>query len=344
MGLTFDAGGFAQYMERALEIAQYDQFAARRAQAQARGRLRGIGIANYVESPVGAPKERVELAVSGAGVEIRAGTQSSGQGHETTFAQVLADQLGIAPEKIRLRTGDTRLVAGGGTHSDRSLRLAGTLIVRAAARLIEQARQAAASALEAPAADLVYEAGRFRIAGTDRSIALLDLAKITALSAAEALEERIPAYPAGAAVCEVEVDPETGAVEVVRYATVDDVGRAVNPMIVDGQTHGGIAQGIGQALAEGVAFDATGQLLTGSFLDYGLPRAMDLPLFACELAEDPTPGNALRIKGGGEGGIVPATAAVINALCSALQVDDVPMPATAQTVWAIIGGTRREDR
>ena len=344
MGLTFEAGDFAQYMERALSIAEYDQFEARRARSRAKGLLRGIGIANYVESPVGAPRERIELTVSAAGVELIAGTQSSGQGHETTFAQVLAERLGVPLERIRLRTGDTQFVsAGGGTHSDRSMRLAGTLIVRGAARIVEQAQQAAASALEVEATDLVYEDGTFRIAGTDRGIPLLELAKAGPLHAVEELGGRLPAYPAGAAVCELEVDPETGSVAVVRYATVDDVGQAVNPMIVDGQTHGGIAQGIGQALAEGVVYDGSGQLLTGSYLDYGLPRASDLPPFACELAEDPARGNPLRIKGGGEGGIVPATAAVINALCSALDVDDVPMPATSQTVWRIICGTRRED-
>jgi len=203
--------------------------------------------------------------------------------------------------------------------------------------------EAAASALEVQAADLVYEDGTFRIAGTDRGIPLLELAKARPLHAVEEIDGRLPAHPAGAAVCEVEVDPQTGCVAVVRYATVDDVGQAVNPMIVDGQTHGGIAQGLGQALAEGVVYDASGQLLTGSYMDYGLARATDLPPFACELAEDPARGNPLRIKGGGEGGIVPATAAVINALCSALDVDDVPMPATSHAVWSIISGTRRGD-
>jgi carbon-monoxide dehydrogenase large subunit len=341
MGLLFDSGDFHRYMERALAIAEYEKFPRRREEAKSRGRLRGIGVANYVESPVGAPMERVEIKVDDGGVEMISGTQSSGQGHETTFVQVLADRLGIPHGKIRLRTGDTDLVkAGGGSHSDRSMRLAGTLIVVAAARVVEQGRQAAAAALEAQADDLVYEQGEYRIAGTDRGISLFALGP---LAAAEDLSRRIPAHPAGAAVCEVEVDPETGQVEVARYATVDDVGQAINPMIVDGQTHGGIAQGIGQALAEGVVFDHTGQLLSGSFMDYALARSTDLPRFACELMEDATTGNPLRVKGGGEGGIVPATAAVINALCSALGVDDVPMPATPHTVWSIICGTRRRD-
>jgi carbon-monoxide dehydrogenase large subunit len=263
-----------------------------------------------------------------------AGTQSSGQGHETTFVQVLADQLGIPMQRIRLRTGDTDFVkGGGGTHSDRSMRLAGTLIVKTAERVIEQGKETAAALLEAPPGDLVFENGEYRIAGTDRSVSLFAVAEKKTLAASEQFTGRIPAYPAGAAVCEVEVDPETGQVQVARYTTVDDAGQAINPMIIDGQTHGAIAQGVGQALSEGMVFDSSGQILTGSYMDYGLSRATDLPLFKCELAEDPTAGNPLRVKGGGEGGIVPATAAVINALCDALGVEDLPMPATPQTIW-----------
>jgi carbon-monoxide dehydrogenase large subunit len=328
MRLVFDSGDFAGYMERALEIADYSTFPSRRTAGK---RLRGIGIANYVESPVGAPRERIELHVTREGIDIVAGTQSTGQGHETSFAQVAADALEVPMEKIRLRTGDTAFVkAGGGSHSDRSLRFAGTLIVSSARRLIDLGRNAAAAKLEAAPQDLVYERGTFRVAGSDRAVALLDLAP---LAADDEFNGRIPACPAGCAVCELEVDPETGAVEVLRYVTVDDVGQAVNPLIVDGQTHGGIVQGIGQALMEGVALDPDKQVLTGSFMDYALARAEDLPSFQTELAEDPTQGNPLRVKGGGEGGVVPATAAVINALCDALGVDDISMPATPQRVW-----------
>lgn len=329
MRLVFDSGDFAGYMERALRMADYAGFAARKG-----GRLRGIGVANYVESPVGSPRERVELHLTPRGVEIISGTHSTGQGHETSFAQVAADRLELPIEQIRLRTGDTAFVkAGGGTHSDRSLRFAGTLIVAAAAKLIEKARQAAATKLEAQAADLVYREGEFRIAGTDRAVGLLELAP---LAADEDINARIPAYPGGAAVCELEVDRDTGSVRILRYVSVDDVGRVVNPSIVDGQTHGGIAQGVGQALFEGVARDGAGQVLTGSFMDYGIARADNLPSLETALAEDPTRGNILGVKGGGEGGVVPATAAVINALCDALGVDDVPMPATPERVWRIL--------
>jgi carbon-monoxide dehydrogenase large subunit len=329
MRLLFESGDFAGYMERALEIADYAGFAERKRKAR---RPRGLGMANYVESPVGAPRERIELRVTQGAIEIIAGTQSSGQGHETAFAQVAADQLELPIEKIRLRTGDTAFVkSGGGTHSDRSLRFVSTLLVAAGRQLLEKGRQAAAAKMEVAAADVVYQQGSFRVAGTDRAIALLDLAE---LAVEEDFNGRIPAHPGGCAVCELEVDPDTGAVEILRYVTVDDVGQAVNPLIVDGQTHGGIAQGIGQALMEGVALDAANQVLTGSFMDYGFARAENLPSFETALAEDPTAGNPLRIKGGGEGGVVPATAAVINALCDALGVDDIAMPATPQRVWS----------
>ena len=331
MRFVLDCANFAGYMERALEMADYEGFAARKRNAR---RPRGIGIANYVESPVGAARERIELVVERDALVVISGTQSAGQGHETSFAQVIADRLELPIEKIRLRTGDTAIVkVGGGSHSDRSLRYAATLIVAAAGELVDRGRRAAAERLEARADDVVYERGMFRIAGTDRAISLFDLAP---LDAAEEINARIPACPGGAAVCELEVDPDTGTVELLRYVSVDDVGQPVNPLIVDGQTHGGIVQGIGQALYESVARDASGQVLTGSFMDYGIARAQNLPSFDTALMEDPTPGNPLRIKGGGEGGVVPASAAVLNALCDALGVDDVPLPATAERVWRIL--------
>jgi carbon-monoxide dehydrogenase large subunit len=284
-------------VDRALAMADYALFDARRSAAP---RPRGIGIACYVESPVGAPRERVELSVGKHGIDMVAGTQSTGQGHETSFAQVLADQLQVPIEKIRLRTGDTAFVkGGGGSHSDRSLRFASTLIVAASKRVIDSGREAAAERLEAGIEDIEYRDGRFYVQGTDRFVALFDLAP---LAAEEDFNGRIPASPAGCAVCELEVDPDTGAVRVLRYVSVDDVGQAVNPLIVDGQTHGGIAQGVGQALIEGAVFDSSKQVLTGSFMDYGLPRADNLPRFETALMEDPTHGNPLRVKGGGEGG------------------------------------------
>ena len=339
MGLSLEAVDFPRYQETALELAGWSDFARRRAESAARGRLRGIGMANYVESPVGAPAERVVVNVGREGVELVAGTQSSGQGHETAFAQVVAHHLGLPLDRVKLRTGDTAFVAaGGGTHSDRSMRYVGNLALRACEHIVELGREGAAARLEAHARDLVFEGGEYRVAGTDRAVGLLELAP---LSAPEGIRARMPAYPGGCAVCELEVDPESGEIRLLAYTTVDDVGQPINPMIVHGQTHGGIVQGIGQALAEAVAFGEDRQLLTGSWLDYGMLRAEQLPSFSGQLVEQPTGGNRLRIKGGGEGGIVPATAAVINALCDALGVDDVTMPATPFRVWSVLQEKRR---
>ncbi len=342
MGFTYDSGDFRGYMVRARELADWDGFAERRKHSEAAGKLRGIGLANHIEAPVGAPVEEVRLNVLANGtVEVIAGTQSTGQGHETTFAQVVADKLGIDMNAVRIRYGDTQYVAGGGgTHSDRSMRIAGSLIVKASDEILEKARHVASRLLEVAARDLVFESGRCCVAGTDRSIGIFEIARSAELTATAKFFGRMPAHPAGAAVCEVEIDPETGGVDVTRYTAVDDVGQAVNPMIVEGQVHGGIAQGLGQALCETVALDPSGQVLSGSFLDYAIPRAADVPAFRAECLEDPTAGNPLRVKGGGEGGIMPATAAVINALCDALGVDDIEMPATPQRVWQCLRGKR----
>jgi aerobic carbon-monoxide dehydrogenase large subunit len=335
MGFTYDSGDFAGYMERALALADWDGFPARRKASEASGKLRGIGLANHIEAPVGAPVEEVKMTVLPNGeVEVVAGTQSTGQGHETTFAQVVADRLGVGMSAVRIRTGDTRYVAGGGgTHSDRSMRIAGSLIVQASDEIIGKAKAAASRLLEAAPQDLVLESGQVRVAGTDRSIGIFEIARSAELAAAAKFFGRMPAHPAGAAVCEVEIDPETGKLDVVRYTAVDDVGQAVNPAIVEGQVHGGIAQGLGQALYEGVALDEAGQVLSGSFLDYAIPRADDVPAFGTEAMEHPTAGNPLRVKGGGEGGIMPATAAAIGAVCDALGADDVDMPAAPYRIW-----------
>ncbi|OGA35041.1 MAG: xanthine dehydrogenase [Betaproteobacteria bacterium RIFCSPLOWO2_12_FULL_62_13b] len=359
MDIVYDSGDFQGYMDKVLAASEWQGFPARKAEARARGRLAGIGLANHISGPVGAPFERTTVRVLGTGkVEVTLGTQSSGQGHETSFAQIMADSLGVPFESIHIRYGDTDFVTlGGGTHSERSLRISGTLIVRASAEIMERGRAAAASLLEAAAQDLVYEAPFYRINGTDRMIGLFEVAdaiesgkcgeELKRLEATSDFKGRIPAYPAGAAVCELEIDPATGTVEITRYTTVDDAGRPINPMLIAGQTHGGIAQGVGQALFEGMVFDSdSGQVLTGSFADYCLCRADSLPSFCVGHAEDPTDGNPLRIKGGAEAGIMPATAAVINALCDALSdagVEDVPMPATPAVVWKVLSKIKTPD-
>ncbi|PXW24757.1 xanthine dehydrogenase family protein molybdopterin-binding subunit [Paraburkholderia caballeronis] len=354
MGLTYDSGEFARNMARALELAEWDGFEARRAQSLAQGKLRGIGVANYIESPVGAPRERIELTVLPEGrIDIVAGTQSTGQGHETTFAQVVAQHLGVPMAAITLRTGDTAFVSvGGGSHSDRSMRLGGMLLVDTAAQIVATGTQVAAALFDVAPERVSFADGAFVDPASDRRIGLFEVAARIAsdglpgdpatrkLYAEAEVNTRVPAHPTGSAVCELEVDPDTGIVKLVNYTSVDDVGQPINPLIVEGQVHGGLAQGIGQALSETCYLDRdTGQVLTGSYMDYGMPRAGAIPPLRLELTEDPTHGNPLRVKGGGESGITPATATIFNALADALKAfgsDELAMPATPKVVWEYI--------
>jgi carbon-monoxide dehydrogenase large subunit len=347
-------------MESVLKLADWKGFPARRREAKKRGNLAGIGIANYVESPVGHPSEYVRVAVhAGRQIVAIAGTQSSGQGHETTFAQVLADRLGILPEEVKLVTGDTAVVpAGSGTHSDRSMRLAGTLLVEASDRIIDQARRVFAALVGCAEKDVSFDGGFFESPRSNRRLDVFDIAQAVAtdptleaklrtpLTSEARFTGRIPAYPTGAAVCEIEIDRETGAVALTRYSSVDDCGQPINPLILHGQVHGGIAQGAGQALSECVAHERpSGQVLTGSFMDYAMPRADMMPSFTVELAEDPTKGNPLRVKGGGEAGITPALAAIMNAVVDALSAHGIAhmdMPASPARVWAAIAAARRK--
>lgn len=352
VGLTYDSGDFVGNMDRVLELADWPGFAARREEAKARGRLLGFGLANYVESPVGIPHERIDLSVDAAAEEIVvvAGTQSTGQGHETSFAQVVADKLGVHPDRVRLVTGDTLQVkSGGGTHSDRSMRLGGTLLVETSASIVAQVRAAIAGRLQIEQDRVSFDGGLFRILGTNETFTIFDAARIvddprlseedrSPLTATASFTGRIPAYPTGAAVCEVEVDPATGQVEITRYASVDDVGQPINPLILHGQVHGGIAQGVGQALCEAFLHEG-GQVTTGTYMDYAMPRADLLPDIRVALVEDPTGGNPLRVKGGGESGITPALATTMNAVVDALSefgVEHIDMPATPSRVWAAI--------
>ncbi len=359
-GITFDSGDFVANMERAAQRAGWNGFAQRRAEARGRGRLRGIAIANYVGIPVGAPMEKVDIAVHGNRIEIRAGTQSTGQGHETSFVQVAAQWLGVELDAVSLVTGDTRLVElGGGTHSDRSMRLAGALMVEAAEKIIAKGKAVAAFLFGVEPGRIEFAEGVFLAAGTNQTIGIFDLARAMerrpdlpealkgALAAGAEIFGRIPAFPTGAGVGEVEVDPETGAVAIIRYTSIDDAGQVINPLIVEGQIHGSIAQGLSQALREHWSVDeTTGQVMSGSFMDYGILRAGDLPSFATECVEDRTTrkDNPLRVKGGGEAGVNPAPPILINALIDALAeygVEDLEMPATPQHVWAAINTARR---
>jgi carbon-monoxide dehydrogenase large subunit len=357
-GLTYDSGDFCRNFTRALEMANWTGLSARRREARKRGRLRGIGVANYVETPVGMPHERVALKVSGENrVDLVVGTQSSGQGHETSFRQVIADALGIEPGEVNLVGGDSALLAsGGGTHSDRSMRLAGALMMQSCGAVIDKARRIAAIMLEVTPADISYSDGLFVAPNSNRRLTLFEIASAIdglndlpdelrgPLAAEATFTGRIPAYPTGAAVCEVEIDPDTGMIGICRYSSVDDGGQAINPLIVHGQVHGGVAQGVGQAMLEACAYEpASGQLLSASFLDYAMPRADQFPSFNIELAEDPTKGNVLRVKGGGEAGITASPAALINAVVDALGVfgiDHLDMSVTPERVWAAMRAAR----
>ena len=361
-GLTYDSGDFADNLARALEIADWNGFPARRREARKRGRLRGIGVANYVETPVGMPHERVAIKVLAQGsVDLVVGTQSSGQGHETSFRQVMADQLGVEPEAINFVGGDSTLLAsGGGTHSDRSMRLAGSLMVETSRTVIDKARRIAAVMLDVPEGDISFADGLFVAPNSNRRLTVFDIARAIdelpslpndlrgPLAAEATFTGRIPAYPTGAAVCEAEVDPETGTIELRRYTSIDDGGQPINPLILHGQVHGGVAQGMGQAMMEAAVYEpGSGQLLSASFLDYGMPRADHFPHLDVELTEDPTKGNALRVKGGGEAGITPSSAVLMNAVMDALfdiGIEHIDMPATPQRVWTAIRDARNGSR
>ena len=354
LGMTYDSGDYRKAMDRALALADWKGFAKRRRESKKKGRLRGLGIANYIEATSGDPREYAKVDVLPEGrIDVTVGTLSSGQGHETSFAQCVAEWLGAAVEQVRLIQGDTDIVPiGGGSHSGRSMRMAGIVMGKASERVIAKAAQIAAHVLETDAADVTFADGRFTVKGTDRSIGLFEVAAAAgrrsdlpenlrgALSADCDETVRIPAFPFGSHVCEVEVEPDTGLVEIVRYTAIDDVGRAVNPLILHGQTHGGIVQGVGQAMWEHSHYDPkSGQLLAGSMMDYAMPRAPMLPSFDTELSETLAPGNPLGVRGGGEGGTTPALAVVVNAVVDALSdygVTHLEMPLTAERVWRAI--------
>ena len=350
-GVDYDSGDFPTILAKGLEAADWDRFPARRAESRTRGKLRGRGIGQYLEA-TGVPiPEMGGLRFEPNGdVTIITGTLDYGQGHASAFAQVLCDRLGVPFEKVRLLQGDSdELIAGAGTGGSRSIMGSGTAIVAAATLCIEQGRKAAAHILEAALADIDFEAGRFVIAGTDRGIGIMELA--TQLRMAPTLPEGVPAtldvqtkdqfsasaFPNGCHIAEVEVDEETGVAAVVRYHMVNDFGVIINPMLVAGQAHGGVMQGIGQALFETVAYDEFGQLSTGSFMDYALPRAVDAPVF--NISSQPTPArtNVLGVKGCGEAGCAGSLPAVMNALVDALRplgVRHIDMPATPLRIWS----------
>jgi len=359
-GMEYDSGDYIGAMDTALRLADWNGFKRRRAEAKRRGKHRGIAVGNYVDTATGVPREKAEITVLPAGaVELVIGIVSQGQGHETSFAQLISEWLGVPIESVRFVAGDTdRVTVGGGAHSGRGMRLGSIVIKKSSDRIIEKGLRIAEHLLETAAADIEFNNGRFCVKGTNHAVGLFEVAGAAAerKDLPEDLrgplhadcDETVPeaAFPYGAHVCEVEVDADTGATRIVNYVAVDDVGRAVNPLIIHGQVHGGIAQGVGQALMEHAYYDPqSGQMLAGSFMDYAMPRASDVLPYVTELSEVPSTTHPLGIRPAGEGGTVPALAVIINAVVDALWdlgVRHIEMPATPHRVWRAITEARRK--
>ncbi len=351
MGLTIDSGGFVANLDAAVVRADTKGFEARRAAAKARGRLLGIGVGCFLETSRGAPNEGAEVRFEPDGaVTIALGTESNGQGHETSFAQIASGHLGLPIGAFRYVQADTRQVKSGAGHGGaRSMHMGGAALVKAMDAALAKARRLAAHLLQASGDDLDYDSGRFTVRGTDRGIDLPALAR-SAQDGANLPDGMTPGlgehvlnitdvftFPSGCHVAEVEIDPETGGCELLRYTVVDDYGRLINPMLTEGQVQGGIAQGIGQAMTERTVYDPeSGQLLSGSLMDYALPRADDFPSFDIELIERPTAANPLGVKGSGQAGCIAAPQTIMAAILDALRpagVTTIDMPATPERVW-----------
>ncbi|HET7847651.1 MAG TPA: xanthine dehydrogenase family protein molybdopterin-binding subunit [Pseudolabrys sp.] len=351
-GKVYDSGDFAAHLRRAQEIADWDGFKKRAAISRRAGCLRGIGLSTYIEGCGGNGPETATVRLErDGGVTVLIGSQSSGQGHATAFAQVVADQLGLPPEKVRLLQGDTDLIAtGAGTGGSSSIPVGGVALQGASRKLAENIKRLAAEALEAAPGDLELAGGAVRVAGTDRVVSFADLAARedvdrNLLAARDTFAPDLPTFPNGTHLAEVEVDPDTGAVRVLKYVVVDDFGVTANPALLEGQVHGGSVQGIGQALMENTVYDPdSGQLLTASLMDYPLPRAADAPSFTFETHNVPCKNNPLGIKGAGEAGAIGSCPAVINAVVDALWraygIRHIDMPATPQRIWQAIEKAR----
>jgi carbon-monoxide dehydrogenase large subunit len=351
----YDTGDFTGHLVRALDKGDWKGFPKRLKASQKAGRLRGIGFGCYIEACGGGGAEPgyVTLEKDGSAT-VRIGTQSNGQGHETAYAQLVAEHLDLPLDRIRVLQGDTNETpTGGGTGGSRSIPVGGAGVAAAARTLADNLKQLASSALEAAPADLEIADGAVRIAGTDRklsfsAIAALPGAKKSLLSTAGAFAPPEATYPNGTHICEVEIDPETGETRIARFAIVDDFGVTLNPLLLAGQVHGGAAQGIGQITVENYAIDANGQVLTASFLDYAMPRADDMPAFEFETRNVRSTTNALGVKGAGEAGTIGAAPAVMNAIVDALRraygIKHIDMPATPQRVWAAIQQAKAQAR
>ncbi|RWP49148.1 xanthine dehydrogenase family protein molybdopterin-binding subunit [Mesorhizobium sp.] len=365
--MNYDAGDYAASLDAAMAAADYAGFAKRKTAAAKRGKLRGIGLSNYIEACGLAPSaavgslgagvglwESAEVRVNAAGtIEVLTGSHSHGQGHETTFAQLVNQRFGVPIDSVSIVHGDTdKVQMGMGTYGSRSGAVGMSAVAKALDKVEAKAKKIAAHLLEADEGDIVIENGALKVTGTDKSVPWFQmaLAAYTAHNLPGGMEPGLKetsfydpsnfTFPAGCYVCEVEIDPETGVTEIVQFVAADDFGNIINPMIVEGQVHGGVAQGIGQALLEGTRYDASGQLLTASYMDYAMPRADDLPSFKVSTSNTPCPGNPLGIKGCGEAGAIGSPPAVINAITDAIGITDIAMPASPSTVWAAIRATK----
>ncbi|MGH6663441.1 MAG: xanthine dehydrogenase family protein molybdopterin-binding subunit, partial [Pseudolabrys sp.] len=352
-GKVYDSGDFAATLARAQELIDWKGFNKRATLSKRAGKLRGIGIATYIEAcgNNGPETANVQLDRDG-GVTVLIGSQSTGQGHATSYAQLVAERLDLPPERVRVMQGDTDAIAtGAGTGGSSSIPVGGVSVDRATKTLAEQLKQLAADALEAAAGDMEIADGTVRVAGTDRVISFADLAthpqaKPETLRASSQFGTEQPTFPNGTHIAEVEVDPATGATAILNYVVVDDFGATLNPLLLAGQVHGGAVQGIGQALMEDTVYDpASGQLLSASFMDYAMPRAADAPDFVFETRNVPCKTNPLGVKGAGEAGAIGSCPAVINAIVDALwrshRIRHIDMPATAPKVWAAIAASGR---
>ncbi len=370
VALQYDVGDYNASMDKALEIADYAGFPARKAEAAKRGKLRGIGLSAYIEACGVAPSKLAGQLGAGVGlyesaqvrfnptgnVQVFTGCHSHGQGHETTYAQIISEVLGVPIDAVEVVHGDTSSVQFGmGTYGSRSGSVGGSAARKAAEKIVEKAKKIVAFRFECAAGDIEFDDGVFTVAGTDKKMSIQEVAFAAYVPHNYPLDELEPGlnesafydplnftYPAGTHICELEVDPDTGVTTIVNWTAVDDFGRLINPMIVHGQVHGGIAQGIGQALLEGCIYDEeSGQLLTGSFMDYCMPRADDLPSYKVDFTETACSHNPLGVKGCGEAGAIASPPAVINALCDAIGCRDITMPATPEKVWRAVQAKRR---
>jgi carbon-monoxide dehydrogenase large subunit len=355
-GRVYDSGDFAAHMAQAQELADWEGFSKRAAAAKRKGLIRGIGLSTYIEAcgTMGPDTATVRLEEDGSIVALM-GSQSSGQGHDTAYAQIIADRLGVRPERVRVFQGDTgRIATGTGTGGSSSIPCGGASLAGAARKLALSIKRVAADSLEASIDDLELFEGGVRVIGTDKAILMAELAhaarsKGVDMSAADAFTPTAPTYPNGTHLAEVEIDPETGAIRIVNYVVVDDFGVSLNPLLLAGQVHGGTVQGIGQALTEQTIYDAaSGQLVTASLMDYALPRAENCPSFKFETRNVPCANNPLGVKGAGEAGAIGSCPAVMNGVVDALWraygIRHIDMPATPQRVWAAIAEHHRRMR